>query len=958
MNVFFIKPIFAIALLLFTADVMAQVPQGFNFQAVARNAEGELIANAELGVRISVLQGAEDGTAVYTEIQNPTTSAIGSFQIVIGEGTSENDFSAIDWSSDNYYVKLEIDPAGGEEYEVLGTTRLLSVPYALLARDVVNDNGGLDSAIYITQYDLNSSEGDTSFMVNASGATSLAAIRATATTDNFNIGVVGKAASTSANAASQIGVQGLAQGEGTGSHVGTYGFATAGLGGSARGVLGAVNVSSNPSSYFDIGVSGQVFGTLEEPSTFSVAVYGQNTVGGGSEAWGTGGFAGGGGINRAFRGRSNSLDGNESEQFGAWLQANGAGTGNHYGTWTNAAGLGVNYGIYATASGGTENYAGYFEGETVVNGDLTVTGNINYSGDIGSGSGPIQELQVQNEDSEVVAVISSHGPNNNQGLLHIYGETPAGTDNLRAGLEATDNGSGDSWGRMFLRGPVEQHLNFVEAGVSNDPNGSDASGWAGYINIWGKESPNIEMGGQQWHDTNLPFFRMLGNKPHIDGWFHHQLELNVNKDGDQQWGSLSLFSNEGKHNMTLGAKSWEDASLGAGRPYFSMIGNTPDVPNQVWMEVNEGEAGGEFGQLVLSSTNNTEFRFNAYGLYGTETGTGYDRVILEVQNNGNGDSWGSLALKGDKEDRNLVETYAYQDNGDWSGFLQLYGEDSPNIFLKSRSWEDANLPLIELYGNKLNSESGEFYQHAILTVNKDGDQQWGAFELFSNEGKPNITLGAKSWEDPSEGAGRPFISFRGNTPDQDLIWMDVSDDGENEHGGITFRSTNGNEIGINAGGIHGNTDIHGNLHVNGDITYTGSSSQTSDRRLKENIQPLQHGLGTIMKLNPTTYNFRGNGEYNGLKLSTGLHYGLIAQEVEEVLPSLVKVNVHTYSEISSTGSGPNSVSETETTKTMEYKTMNYTELIPVLIKGMQEQQQIIEKQQKEIEMLKSKLEIK
>ncbi len=158
-------------------------------------------------------------------------------------------------------------------------------------------------------------------------------------------------------------------------------------------------------------------------------------------------------------------------------------------------------------------------------------------------------------------------------------------------------------------------------------------------------------------------------------------------------------------------------------------------------------------------------------------------------------------------------------------------------------------------------------------------------------------------------------------------------------------------------GIEVNADtaaiLNGAVFVNGDLNYSGALNNTSDRNLKENIQPLENGLATIMKLNPTTYNFRGNGEYNGLKLSTGLHYGLIAQEVEQIIPSLVKDNVHYYEEGASTVSGPSVTDDEKIVKTMDYKTMNYTELIPVLIKAVQEQQNEIEKLTKEIERLKS-----
>ncbi|MEQ9036725.1 MAG: hypothetical protein RID02_15760, partial [Gracilimonas sp.] len=64
-----------------------------------------------------------------------------------------------------------------------------------------------------------------------------------------------------------------------------------------------------------------------------------------------------------------------------------------------------------------------------------------------------------------------------------------------------------------------------------------------------------------------------------------------------------------------------------------------------------------------------------------------------------------------------------------------------------------------------------------------------------------------------------------------------------------------------------------------------------------------------------------------------------------------KNNLHTYSEMKVDGQGPDAISETEIEKTMEYKTMNYTELIPVLIKGMQEQQAEIERLKEEIEKL-------
>jgi hypothetical protein len=500
----FYKLIFSILAVLFTAEVMAQVPQGFNFQAVARNADGDLIANSELGVRVSVLQGSETGTAVYTETQTPTTSAVGSFQIVIGEGTSEDDFSSINWSSDNFYVKLEIDPAGGTSYEELGTTRLLSVPYALLAQNVVGiddeytdfieintDDPALQDSLTIIR---NGSELETEFAygVNVIGFST-----------GRNRPLLGQIRETAENAASQYAVSGTSNGPGSGTHIGMLGSA---------------------------------------------------------------------------------------------FNADAAGGGTRYGVYGQAASKSkYNYGVHGYATG---------------------TGN----GDAGTGIG------VGSINFGVFGSASGNGWNN-------------------SGLEGQATGSSGEW-------------------------------------------------------------------------------------------------NFGVHGLS-----------------FAGSGTTVE---------NHGVAGRASGPGIN------------YGVYGAA----------------------------------------------WDG--------------------------VENY----------------------------------------------------------------------------------------------------AGYFDGETVVNGTLTVNGDINYTGSSTQTSDRNLKENIMPLQNGLSTIMKLNPTTYNFRGNGEYKGLKLSSGLHYGLIAQEVEEVLPSLVKNKRHTYSEVQSEGHGPDATTESEIKKTMEFKTMNYTELIPVLIKGMQEQQAEIERLKKEIEELR------
>ncbi|MDD4761291.1 MAG: DUF1566 domain-containing protein [Bacteroidaceae bacterium] len=109
----------------------AQAPQKMSYQAVVRNSSDALVRNTTVGVRISILQGSASGTNVFSETQTPTTNANGLVSIEIGGGTQ---FSAIDWANEIFFMKTEIDPTGGTNYTITGTSQLLSVPYAFHAQ--------------------------------------------------------------------------------------------------------------------------------------------------------------------------------------------------------------------------------------------------------------------------------------------------------------------------------------------------------------------------------------------------------------------------------------------------------------------------------------------------------------------------------------------------------------------------------------------------------------------------------------------------------------------------------------------------------------------------------------------------------------------------------------------------------------------------------------------------------
>ncbi len=115
-----------------------QIPHVFKYQAVIRDANGDILTNQLVSFEISILKSDVTGSIVYAETHTSETNKFGLVTLEIGSGKTSNDFTAIDWGSDIYFIKIAVDPTGGTSYEHMGTTQLLSVPYALHAKTVEN----------------------------------------------------------------------------------------------------------------------------------------------------------------------------------------------------------------------------------------------------------------------------------------------------------------------------------------------------------------------------------------------------------------------------------------------------------------------------------------------------------------------------------------------------------------------------------------------------------------------------------------------------------------------------------------------------------------------------------------------------------------------------------------------------------------------------------------------------
>jgi hypothetical protein len=126
----------------------------------------------------------------------------------------------------------------------------------------------------------------------------------------------------------------------------------------------------------------------------------------------------------------------------------------------------------------------------------------------------------------------------------------------------------------------------------------------------------------------------------------------------------------------------------------------------------------------------------------------------------------------------------------------------------------------------------------------------------------------------------------------------------------------------------------GGLFLN-DLGYTGGLFNASDRRIKKNIQPFNKALQTISSIPVYSYNFKTE-LYDNLG-DNSLHYGVMADELKAIMPSLVKTKSITAAKV-------RSISDDKQMKSPEFdiEMVNYVELIPITIQGIKEQQKIIE----------------
>ena len=151
-----------VAIATISLSSLGQAPEGFKYQAVVRDAGNLILNNQAVGMRMTIQQGSIGGTTIYQETFTPTTNGYGLVNLEIGSGTvMSGTFATIDWSNGPYFIETAVDVTGGTSYAVMGTSQLMSVPYALYAKTSGNGagpqgpagndgNDGIDGAVGAT----------------------------------------------------------------------------------------------------------------------------------------------------------------------------------------------------------------------------------------------------------------------------------------------------------------------------------------------------------------------------------------------------------------------------------------------------------------------------------------------------------------------------------------------------------------------------------------------------------------------------------------------------------------------------------------------------------------------------------------------------------------------------------------------------------------------------------------
>ncbi|SFZ94047.1 hypothetical protein SAMN05428642_103534 [Flaviramulus basaltis] len=135
--------------LAFSLSIFAQTPEKMSYQAIIRNSDNALVIDSNVSLKILIRQGSPNGTAVYEENHVVSTNTNGLVTLEIGTGNAvQGNFTNIAWDQEMHFIETQVDPTGGSNYNIVGVSQLLSVPYALHAKSAESITGPIVATPY------------------------------------------------------------------------------------------------------------------------------------------------------------------------------------------------------------------------------------------------------------------------------------------------------------------------------------------------------------------------------------------------------------------------------------------------------------------------------------------------------------------------------------------------------------------------------------------------------------------------------------------------------------------------------------------------------------------------------------------------------------------------------------------------------------------------------------------
>lgn len=778
---------------------------------------------------------------------------------------------------------------------VLGSTELLS-PFS--AKPI----GPVDDLARRIEVGNGETESDTVFYfkITADNLTqgSSKGIQVDMTGQGVKMALRGNTLSQADDPSTKIAIIGSATGSGTGSHEGVRGQAF-GAGRNNAGVLGLAGGPGNGATGYD-----------EGSYNTGVVGYGQSNPWGNT---GVSGFAVGGvGVdNIGVVGISNV--GTEGD-----LEVE------NKGVLGRAEGLGINKAIWARAQNGVENWAGWFEG------DLAVVGgkNLNlYGADMAADSLKIQLNYYEPNNSGSVLtfghnktrrVMLGSASDRTGGLVHVYDSLDRGVALLRGSSRPGDwvtdkrpNGQLELWGpesqnfylgaRVWEEGGADRGIFQVFGNNVETPQGSGnlSSFEAAVISVQdfgdGAQQGLLQLGKAGANPTILNYDNLSKLVSSVDGNGKYRFEVNA-----QNSGVLKLMSSVDSVNVlidsngpkagliylndSLGRPNYKMVTYSGGSAYMEMSAGIPDIGESRIVYQHAGYMNPWTNMIARNADGTAKGRVQSGWLSGG--GEDFGQFRVSASNNR------TLASMGGNETV--------------GGAITLEGPNSPLIHMGSLNWEDNDGPeraRISMFGNGSEDDgNGGTYtpERVSLTVGKDAaNSEFGTLNL-SNSAGGGFEVGSRVWENDNQGGLRSFTALKGTQDVDDgnggtyrpwLVSQEIQDDGNGEYGTLNVNGTNGSSINLIGG--------------SGDINISGVVNQSSDARLKKNVTTLTSGLSMVNRLRGVRYNWKDESKPEA-------KIGFIAQEVEEVLPELVK------------------------TREDGFKGINYAEMTAVLVEAVKE----------------------